>query len=417
MKKVLNYIACALFACVLALGVVGITGCSSESSNAPTDITYDVSTGDFSFTTVDGGDTYVVGVMRVLNDVTGEALTSINGSSTVEVDGVTYYVWSEQTGSVSGLSDSDGDGTITGTVVYREYSSSAETVGAVFDASELGVGTYILAVTPASTDELTDPEVGYLVFTVEGTLETPSGFTAQVNSDGYIEVTAESSYFLNCLTDTGLPSYLTYEVYADGELVETITVDDYSYTNTVLGPAKSFTFTNAATVTGTVALDTSAEITVTVTAVSEYDGVESASAEAYVATTTEAPTLASTYDITASGTCGDYTVSVTFGTDASGNDIYVLSASVNSVVIYYETGTVSASEAAGTYEEKSTYPADATLTLTTTSTDAASGILDGVTLTVVSTYSEGNAWMGTEAGYTFTASGSASIDGVSFDLA
>lgn len=407
MRKVIKNIASALAAAALSLGM--LCGCSSsESSNAPTITSYDTETGEFSFETVEGGDTYVVGVSRVINDTTGAALEEINGASEVEVDGVTYYVWSEQTGSVSGLTDTDGDGVITGTVVYREYSSSAEEVGDVKEASDIPVGTYILSVVPASTDELTDPETAYYIFTIDGELEAPSGFTATINDSGYMEITAASSYFLNALTVTGLPESITYDIYEDGELVETITLDDFSYTNTVNGPSKGFTFNNA-TVTGTVVLDTSAEHTVTVTAVGDGDTVTDASAEAYIATTTEAPTLAETYGISASTTAGDYTISLTFGTDSSGAETYVLSASVSNVVIYYETGTVSSSDEVGTYDDVTTYPEGATLTLTATSTDADTAIFDGTSLTV--TVTESMDMWSQQTTISYSVSGSASLDG------
>lgn len=397
-----------------ALTTALLCGCSTSSSSAPQNLTFDTSTGSFSFDAVDGGSTYTVGVSKILNDTTGEALQSINGSALIDPgDGESEYVWSEQTGSVSGLSDTDDDGVVDGTVVFRAFSSSASEVGDVISISDLPVGHYVLSAVPTATDELANPETAYYEFTIPGALAAPEGFTAQVNDEGHIEITAPSDYYLSCFTETGLPTEMLFEVKSGDEVVETITVDDFSYTNTVNGPNKSFTFNNQ-TVTGTEQLDQDGDYTVTVTAVGDGDQIQDASAEAYMATTTAAATFASTYDLTGSGSASGFSVSVTLGTDASGAALYELVASLNNVAIYRESGTFEASEEVGTYDEKTTFPEGATLTFSTESSDFGSPVLDGVTLSVGT--AEAMGW-GAQAGeVNYCLEGNATLDGESLEL-
>ncbi len=402
----------------VALSLATLAGCSSSSSNAPSSITYDETTGDVSFETVDGVDTYTVGVVKVLNDTTGEALESINGSSTVEIDGESYYVWSEQTGSLSGLADNDDDGTISGTVVYRAYSSSASEVGEVIDATTLPLGHYILQVVPSATDESGDVENGTYEFVMSGTLATPSGFTATINDEGYIEITAPSDYYLSCYTETGLPEAMEFEVAdSSGTVVETITMDDFSYTNSVNGPNKSFSFNNQ-TVTGTTELDSSETYTVTVTAVGDGDTILDASAEAYFASSLDEQTFATTYDVTSSGSTSVATITLTIGTDASGAEVYELTSSINSTVVSREVGTVSSSAAVETVDESTVYPEGTTLTFTATDSDGDAELtLDGQTLTVATSVSE-SGW-GDEVTTTtnYYVEGTLSFDGESAELA
>ncbi len=411
MKKFLKVLSTATLAAAMVL-MTGCGGTAKTQMDTPTDITYDVSTGAFTFAAVDDGDTYQVGVGRVLNDVTGEALQSINGASQVTTDSGTYYIWSEQAGSVTGLKDNEGTGTISGSVVYREYSSSASTVGAVMSAADIPLGHYILMATANASGDLSASEAGTYEFVVSGTLAEPSGFTAQINDSGYMEITAPSSYYLNCLTVTGMPTKMEFEIMDGDTVVETIELEDFSYTNTVNGPNKAFSFNNN-TVTGTTTLDSSTEYTVKVTAVGDGDTVLDSSAYAYFATSTAVPELATTYSLSASGSVGDYSISLSLGEDASGAQTYVLTASVNSVNIYVESGTFTADAEMGTYDEMETYPEGTTLTFTTTASDLETPVMDGLSLTVSRTESQG--WGGTTISYGL--SGTGSLDGESFEFA
>ena len=177
LKKTLSLILALVMCAAL------IAGCSGEEQvTAPQNLTYNKADGTFSFDALEGAETYIVGVSKIINDTTGEALQPINQASTLTLpDGTTVYLWSEQTGSVAGLADNDNDGVVNGTVVYREYSSSAQTVGAVIkDLSILPVGHYVLQAIAASTDELPNPEAALFQFTIGGSLAAPSGFVAQI---------------------------------------------------------------------------------------------------------------------------------------------------------------------------------------------------------------------------------------------
>ena len=306
---------------VLAMCLAVLAGCGAEESLSPQNLKYDKTNGEFSFDAVKGINTYVVGVGKIINDSTGKALTSINQSSAITLnDGTEVYLWSEQTGSVSGLADSDNDGKVSGKVIFREYSSSANTVGAVItDLSTLPVGHYVLQAIPAATDEVPNPEAALLEFVIPGTLETPSGFTASITQDGYMQITAPSNYYHNCMTVTGLPTKMVFEISENGSVVETIEMDDFSYTNTVNGPNKSFSYNNT-TVTGKVKLDSSKSYEVKVTAVGDGADVKDASATAYMATSTPAIEFATKHSHSASGTAGALSVSVSLGKDAAGNE-------------------------------------------------------------------------------------------------
>lgn len=421
----------------LAMGAALLAGCGAkETVKAPQNLTYDTSTGNFQFDALKGASTYIVGVSHIINDTTGKALEKINQSSQITLnDGSTAYLWAEQTGSVSGLADSDGDGVVNGTVVYREYSSSATTVGAVIkDLSTLPVGHYVLQAIAASTDDLPDPEPAVYEFTIPGTLAEPAGFTAQINDNGNMEITAGSGYYHNCMTVTGLPEKMVFEISDDSGVVETIENEDFSYTNSVNGPNKSFSYNNN-TVTGQAALDKAKDYTVKITAVGDGDQVKDASAYAYMASKTPALELATQYDQSGSATVGDYSVSVNLGLDADGNAVYELTANVNSVAILRETGTFTATLAvtdeagnAVTDEEgnavteevvpedvdgKLVFPEGTVITFTTDTTDADAPVLDGVTVTAAQAESQG--WGRTTINYFL--SGNAALNGVAFEFA
>ena len=396
---------------VLAMCMAVLAGCGAEKSLSPQNLTYDKTTGEFSFDAVEGINTYVVGVGKIINDTTGQALTSINQSSAITLnDGTEVYLWSEQTGSVSGLADSDNDGKVSGKVVFREYSSSATTVGAVItDLSKLPVGHYVLQAIPAATDEVPNPEAALLEFVITGTLETPSGFTASITQDGYMEITAPSNYYHNCMTVTGLPTKMVFEISQNGTVVETIEMDDFSYTNSVNGPNKSFSYNNN-TVTGKVKLDSTKTYEVKVTAVGDGADVKDASATAYMATSTPAIEFATKHSHSASGTAGALSVSVSLGKDAAGNNIYELAATVNSVTVLRESGTYTATAEVGA---DGNYPEGAVLTFKTDKSDAATAILDGVSLTAAVETTEN--WGQTSTTYFF--SGKAVLDGEEFEFA
>lgn len=374
---------------VLAMCLAVLAGCGDkETVNSPQNVTYDKNTGAVAFDALEGAKTYVVGVSKIINDTTGKALVSYNGSSPVTLaDGSTVYVWSEQTGSLTGLADNDGDGKVDGKVVYREFSSSAEKVGAVKSATDLPLGHYILSVVPAATDELPNPETAMIQFTMGGTLAAPDGFTAQINQDGYMQITAPSSYYLNCLTVTGMPEKMVFEIKEGGSVVETIEMADFSYTNTVIGPNKSFTFNNG-TVTGTTKLDASKAYTVTVTAKGDGGEIKDASAEAYMASDIPAQEFATKYSQSASGTAGALSMSLSLGVDGSGNLIYELTGSVSNMVVLRETGTFTASADVTIDGDKQYFAEGVTLTFTTGTTDADAPIMNGVVLTGITTETE-----------------------------
>lgn len=381
MKKRNKAIALAMALTLSGAMMTSLTGCGG-SSTAPKGLTFDTADGTFAFDAVKDADTYTVGVCKVLNDPTGEALLSINGATLTEIaDGKSYYLWSEQSGSASGVADTDSDGKVDGLITFREYSSSATTVGAVMKMEDLAPGHYVLQAMANSNTELTNPQTAYYEFIIGGTLAEPAGFTAEINEAGCMEVTAPSSYYLKCLTATGMPTKMKFEVKEGGNVVDTFELEDFSYTNSVNGPNKSFSF-NHNTYAGTAKLDSAKDYTVTVTAVGDGDTIQDASAEAYMATKTAEQSFATTYDTKGSATTGDMTVAVTLGKNANGEDIYELTGTINSVVVLRESGTYEASAQAAMEDEVNTYPDGTTITFTTAESDADAAVLDGVTAKV-----------------------------------
>lgn len=387
------------------------SGSGSAGANAPKELTYDVSTGAFSFKTVKGADVYTVGVSRIINDTTGAALQSINGAALTEIGDRSVYLWSEQAGSVSGLADNDGDGTVDGAVVYRRYSSSASEVGAVMDATDLGTGHYIITAIASATDALPNPEPAYVEFVVPGTLAEPAGFVAALNNEGKMAVTAPSDFYLKCLTATGMPEKMRFDVYSGSELVDSFEMDDFSYTNSVNGPNKSFAFNNN-TAVGTKALDRSGSYTVTVTAVGDGDQIKDASAQAAIGTNTAALDFASRLDTEGSTNVDGYSLTITLGKDASGADVYELTASLLSTAIYRESGTYVASGEVTEIEGKRTYAPDTEITFTTAASDFDSPVLDGRTFTVFEDTS-----MSSSGTISYGIGGDAVMNGTPFSIA
>lgn len=361
-----------------------LTGCGSTQNTtvAPENLQFDESTGKFSFDALDGASTYLVGVSKVLNDTTGEKLLGINGSAlTTLSSGEEVYLWSEQSGSATGIADNDGDGIVDGTVIFRAFSSSAEKVGEVLSMSELPLGHYIVQAIASSSDELPNPESSYYEFVKTGTLALPEGFVGEINESGQIQITAPSGYYLSCLTATGLPSSMVFEVSEGGTVVETITVEDFSYTNSVLGPAKSYNF-NHETVTGTTTLDKSKDYDITVTAVGDGDGILDASAAVYLGTSTEALAFSTVYDTYGTATAGIFDVNLQIGLDAAGGTVYELTGSISGIVIYRESGTYTTENEIENIENFVTYAEGAVLTFATSQSDI-SNVMDGVTMNVV----------------------------------
>lgn len=383
MKRWKNYMRYWVVLVLAMTMMIGITGCGGFASMAPGNLTFDTSTGSFTFGTVKGADTYLIGVSKVLNGTTGKVLTDINGAVLTAIgESNEVYLWSEQSGSSTGLADNDSDGIVDGVVIFREYSSSATTVGAVMNMSDLPLGYYVVQAMAAANDEILNPEPSYLEFIKGGTLAAPEGFTAQINDVGHIEVTAPSDYYLSCLTATGMPTSMLIEVSDGSSIVDTITMDDFSYTNEVLGPNKSYNFNNGI-VTGTAALDSNKTYTVMVTAVGDGETIKDATANAFIATSTEATELAITYDTFAEGSAGVYDVSVVIGLDGSGNSIYELVGSVNGIAVIRESGTYNTDAVIEIINDLTTYPEGEQLTFATTASDATTPVLDGVTLEVV----------------------------------
>ena len=412
-----NRILLAATAAILVLSVAGghllakdSGSVKSGKAGAPEELTYDASTGAFQFKAVPGADVYTVGVSRVINDTTGLALQSINGAALTDVGDRSVYLWSEQTGSVSGLADNDGDGMVDGQVVYRKYSSSATEVGAVMNATDLGVGHYIVTAIASATDSLPKPAPAYLEFVVPGTLAEPTGFVAALNAEGKMAVTAPSNFYLGCLTATGLPEKMLFEVYEGETLVDSFEMDDFSYTNSVNGPNKAFSFNNN-TAVGTVALDRTKKYSVVVTAVGDGDQIQSASANAAIGTSTTPFAFASLYDTEGSTTVDGYSVVITLGQDADGKNVYELSASLIGVPIYLESGTYTATGEVEDRDGMMTYAPDTKITFTTDATDFDAPVLDGKTFTVYEDTS-----MSSSGNISYGLAGDAEMNGTAFSI-
>lgn len=384
-KNRISILLCPL----LLAGIASMASCSSKTQlDTPKNIKYDLSTGKVSFDAVEGASTYTVGVSEIINATTGKGLEGIKNSSKMTIDGEEVYVWTSQIGSIASLTDKDGDGKVEGKIVYRAFSSSATTVGAVIKCTEIPKGDFVLSVMADKTDSLAGSEYGMIRFSNNGALTDPTGFSAAFN-ENKMSISAASGYYLNCFSTNGMPESMKFEIKEDGTTVETITLDDFSYTNTVNGPNKSYSFANG-TVKGTKTLDTSKKITATVQAIGNGSSkTDSNVCDVVIPTTTAAVEYATKYDCSGSGKAGDATISINVGVDSSNANIYGLEVKSSNVTIARESGTFTCDGEITDIDGKKTFEEGKVLTFATSKSDLASKIMDGKTLTVTKKESQG----------------------------
>lgn len=271
MKKLnkLGYIA--------ALSISGLLfacGGSDETTTGIQNISYNTETGEISFDEVEGAEYYSASVSRVINATTGEALESAKQASQITMsDKTTKWIWNTATGSNAYIEKEDEESTtVSASIVYRTFSSSASSAGTTMSASEIGVGHYIITLYSFDDNDVAS-EPTYYEFVKEGSLNEIKAFTSSVNSDNHIEINVASGYYLDAFTVSGLPEYLEFNVKdSSGTTVETIKEEDFSYTNVVVGPSKSYNFNNE-TITGTATLNSSETYTVDITAKGDGDKV------------------------------------------------------------------------------------------------------------------------------------------------
>lgn len=407
MKKTLCVLSLSLLCAPLAM--FSLTSCNTKVQlDTPTDITFDYKTGKFSFTGVENAKTYTVGISEIINDTTGAGLVGINNASQLTMpDGTKKYVWGSQIASATGVADQDGDGKVEGTLIYRSFSSTAADPGQVVDYTQIPIGDYVMTVMADANSEakLAGSEYAMLEFSINGTLPDPEGFTSSFDGNK-MTIKSASNYFINALSTKGMPDEMKIVIKEDGTAVDTITIDDFSYTNTVIGPAKSYTFTYADTVTSTKELDKTKKITATIQAVGKSSSkTSSKECDVAVETTTDAVTYATKLDCSGSGTAGSATININVGTDANGANIYGLEVKVGSVAVARESGTftVPAGTTVTQLDNKNTYPEATVLTFATSASDLATSIMDGKTLTVEKKESRG--WQGTTIDYALTGEG------------
>lgn len=397
MKKTIQILTLSL----LLSSTLGLTSCGEKKTklDTPSNITYDVSTGKFSFSAVEGAKTYTVGVSEIINDTTGKGLEGISGSAKLKIGENEKYVWTTQIGSVTSLADTDNDGKVEGTVVYRSFSASASNPGSVITAKEIPVGDFVLTVMADNTTDLQGSDYAYYEFSNTGALPDPESFTSSFKDDGKMTITAADKYYINALSTNGLAEKMQFKVYQDGELFDTIDMDDFSYTNRVVGPEKSYIFNNAS-VTTSKAVDKTKKITATVQAIGNGGSKQDSKVcDVAVETTTDAVTYATKYDCSGSGSADNKTVTINVGIDNDGNNIYGLEVKTGSVVTARESGTFTLPEGVEITEldGKKTYPEDTELTFTTAASDLDASVMNGKTLKV--TKIESNGWGGKTISY------------------
>lgn len=411
MKKTIQFLSLFL----LLSSAVGLASCSEKKTqlDTPTDITYDVNTGKFSFKAVEGAKTYTVGVSEIINDTTGKGLESVSGSSKLKIGESEKYVWTTQIGSVTSLADNDNDGKVEGTVVYRSFSASAANPGSVVTAKEIPVGDLVLTVMADATGDLQGSEYAYYEFHNEGNLKDPENFTASFQEDGKMAITAANSYYINSLSTNGLPEKMQFKVFQDGTLFDTIEMDDFTYTNRVVGPEKSYIFNNASVKTSK-AVDKTKKITATVQAIGNGSSKKDSKAcDVAVETTTAALSYKTKHDCSGSGNAGGKTVNINVGTDEDGNNIFGLEVKTGSVVTARESGTFTLPEGVEITEldGKKTFPVDTELTFTTLKSDLETPIMNSKKLKVTKVESRG--WGGTTINYGLLGEGF-SLNGTAF---
>lgn len=393
-KNKLSILLCPLF----IGGIASLASCGSKTQlDTPKNISYDFNTGKVAFDAVEGATTYTVGVSEIINDVTGKKLEDIKNSSKITVDGKETYVWATQIGSLTSLSDKDGDGKVEGKIVYRSFSSTASDAGQVIKCTAIPKGDFVLTVMADKTDSLAGSEYGIIKFSNKGALKDPTGFSATFTEDNKLSISEASNYYIDSLSTNGMPEKMEIIVKEDGNVLETISFDDFSYTNSVIGPAKSYNFTNS-TVTTSKSVDKTKKITATVQAKGNGDSkTDSAVCDINIETTTPALEYATKYDCSGSGKAGDITVNVNVGVDSANKAIFGLEAKVGNVVIARESGTYTVDGEVTDIDGKKTFEEGKTLTFTTEKSDLATKVMDGKTLTVTKIETEG--WGGKQTNW------------------
>ncbi len=393
-KNKLSILLCPLF----IGGIASLASCGSKTQlDTPKNISYDFNTGKVTFDAVEGATTYTVGVSEIINDVTGKKLEDIKNSSKITVDGKETYVWATQIGSLTSLSDKDGDGKVEGKIVYRSFSSTASDAGQVIKCTAIPKGDFVLTVMADKTDSLAGSEYGIIKFSNKGALKDPTGFSATFTEDNKLSISEASNYYINSLSTNGMPEKMEMIVKEDGNVLETISFDDFSYTNSVIGPAKSYNFTNS-TVTTSKSVDKTKKITATVQAKGNGDSkTDSAVCDVNIETTTPALEYATKYDCSGSGKAGDITVNVNVGVDSANKAIFGLEAKVGNVVVTRESGTYTVDGEVTDIDGKKTFEEGKTLTFTTEKSDLATKVMDGKTLTVTKIETEG--WGGKQTNW------------------
>lgn len=277
--KIKKIITTALLGALALCTVFAFTGCSSKFET-PKDFTFEDTTGKYSFKTVSSADTYQVAVQKIIDEKTAKGIASQNQSSLVtnkDSSGAekSFYIWSELTGSASGLKDTDGDGEISGTVTFRAYSSHAQQVGSILKISELPLAHYYVTCVAEATADKEQSDPAWKEIVVGGTLQTPVVSTSVSGSK--MTVALNAAYVKNAFLYTGIPSKVEVTV-NDGASNTVLTYDDWSYTNSVIGPEKSFTFTN---ISQEISYDSSKSYTISAKAIGDGDKIKDSAVAAY----------------------------------------------------------------------------------------------------------------------------------------
>lgn len=216
-------VACALTACGNGDDTTDPdTSGGSNKLASPAGFTFDATTGDYSFTAVENGQFYYVVVN--MYDNKGEEYTDIIG----------------MTSMIPGTAGQ----TISGTMDFYKYSDATIAPGGLIPITDLPKANYI-ARCIATGSGYTDSDAATVKFTIGGELEFPK-VTYQIE-DGTLTADVNCYYLEHSRWWYGLPGRI--EVYVrnadSGEVLQTLTFDDWSYNTRWLAYKTYFLFDNA----------------------------------------------------------------------------------------------------------------------------------------------------------------------------
>ncbi len=243
-----------------------LTSCGGEEGLvAPSNFTFDLSTRAYSFSDVAAADTYQIVVEKLLNDATSESILNgdyitrteqgqeISQYADAVVQQVTKpgasesaYVWTSPVNSTGNIKNTSGADTVTGNLKFYQFETQSDGVTPTLldplsetDPDEIPLGHYYISCYALDSSG-NSSEAAWIEFTVDGQLAAPS--ISYSVEDGVMTVSVNSTYIDSAWRTEGLPESVDFTIDDGSGTTKTVSIDNWSYYSTVIGPSTSFNF-------------------------------------------------------------------------------------------------------------------------------------------------------------------------------